>query len=89
MLVKEQESAVKAVRLERLVGNIGEMRKRKRSERRREEVNSKLSVRSSSPAEDPVQEEEEIMEEFTESEKRRILSLTAPSRPWLWPGYNK
>ena len=34
LLVKEQESAVKAVKLERLVGNIGEKRRRRRGGRR-------------------------------------------------------
>ena len=69
LLVKEQESAVKAVRLERLVGNIGE-------------ISSLTPGRSRS-------RQEEITEELTDSEKRRVVTLTETPRPWLHPGYNR
>ena len=69
LLVKEQESAVKAVRLERLVGNIGE-------------ISSLTPGRTRS-------RQEEITEELTDSEKRRVVTLTEPPRPWLHPGYNR
>ena len=79
LLVKEQESAVKAVRLERLVGNIGEISvltpRRRRSRRRSGGEESQF--------------EEEMTEELTGPEKRRIVCLTETSRPWLDPGYNR
>ena len=81
LLVKEQESAVKAVRLERLVGNIGEVRGRRRTERRRDEDSSSLTH--------PSYSDEEHTVDFTEVERRRILCLTETHRPWLSPGYNK
>ena len=80
LLVKEQESAVKAVRLERLVGNIGEitgLTPRRRRRRRREE-------------DQPEEEaESDITEELTGSERRRVVLLTESPRPWLSPGYNR
>ena len=79
LLVKEQESAVKAVRLERLVGNIGEISvltpRRRRSRRRSGGEES--------------QSEEEMTEELTGPENRRIVSLTESPRAWLHPGYNR
>ena len=69
LLVKEQESAVKAVRLERLVGNIGEISSLTPRRRRRRD--------------------QEMAEELTDSEKRRVVTLTASHRPWLHPGYNR
>ena len=79
LLVKEQESAVKAVRLERLVGNIGEMSSLTSRRRRRRQRGE----------EQEEQEEQEIIEELTGPEKRRIVSLTETPRPWLDPGYNR
>ena len=38
LLVKEQESAVKAVRLERLVGNIGQGKRARRAEGRKAHI---------------------------------------------------
>ena len=81
LLVKEQESAVKAVRLERLVGNIGPGRRARRTEGRKEEDNSSITDLSHS--------EEDLSVPFTEAERRRIFFLTEAPRPWLSPGYNK
>lgn len=90
LLVKEQESAVKAVRLERLVGSIGRPR-HKKDKKIRDDASSKLSGavsdRSKAEEEDNDEDEEEIG--FTETEKRRIMLLTETPRPWLSPFYNK
>ena len=81
LLVKEQESAVKAVKLERLVGNIGAARGGRgvRPGGRGE------SSRSSGREEEDKDEEEDMM---TEAETRRVMMLTEPPRPWLHPHYN-
>ena len=81
LLVKEQESAVKAVRLERLVGNIGQVRRERKMERMRDEESSSLT--------DPSNSDEELTVDLTEAERRRILCLTETPRPWLSPSYNR
>ena len=90
LLVKEQDSAVKAVRLERLVGDIGQDRTRgRRRARIRDDTSSKLSGSASVRSHEYDDEEEDSEIEMTETERRRILFLTETPRPWLSPFYNK
>ena len=90
LLVKEQDSAVKAVRLERLVGDIGQDRGRGSSRRAkiRDDTSSKLSGSASARSQEYDDEDESELE-MSETEKRRILFLTEAPRPWLSPFYNK
>ena len=95
LLVKEQESAVKAVRLERLVGSVGqggkEEQKKKKTNCDKDNA-SRLSVGKGSNKGSSVDEEDEEEEEevkLTEAEKRKIVFLTEPPRPWLSPFYNR
>ena len=85
LLVKEQDSAVKAVRLERLVGDIGQDRRRAKI---RDDTSSKLSGSASARSQEYDDEDESELE-MSETEKRRILFLTETPRPWLSPFYNK
>ena len=90
LLVKEQESAVKAVRLERLVGNVGKTGRNKCKKRPEKDNESKLSGSKLSNKESSVEEsDEEEEEKLTKAEKRKIVFLTATQRPWLNPFYNK
>ena len=87
LLVKEQESAVKAVKLERLVGDIGVGRGGRGARGGRRE-SSRLSQGTRSEREEEESEEGEVEEMMTEAETRRIMMLTEPPRPWLHPHYN-
>ena len=86
LLVKEQESAVKAVKLERLVGDIGAGRAGRGGRGGRRE-SSRLSHGTRSGREEESEEGEEA-DMMTEAETRRVTMLTEPLRPWLHPHYN-
>ena len=88
LLVKEQESAVKAVRLERLVGDIGQKKRgrRKRAKAAKDDTSSKFSSGESAQKDDDEDDDELV---FSEQERRRIMTLTELPRPWLSPAFNK
>ena len=90
LLVKEQESAVKEVRLERLVGSVGQTQQLNKRSRKEKDNESKLSGSKTSTkgqSFDESDEEDEV--ELTAAEKRKIMFLTETPRPWLTPYFSK
>ena len=83
---------MKAVRLERLVGSVGQTGAGHRNKEKKTEDNesklsgSKLSNKQGSSV-DESDDEEEV--KLTKKEKRKIVFLTETPRPWLNPFYNK